>query len=127
MQAGGRAGLATESADLGRFLTEVIREDLQGHMPSERLLDGFIDDPHAAAADLAQDQEVPELPRYRQPFARAAAERGRVPLQREVLLDHNQGGEQFADLIRESGIAGRVLLDARPFPRPESRQEGFDE
>ena len=38
----------------------VRRQDLERDVAAERLLLGLVDDPHAAAADLAEDAEVAE-------------------------------------------------------------------
>ena len=52
----------------------VQRQDLQRHVPAERLLDRLVDDAHAAPADLAEDPEIAQ-----------AIERRRA---RHVLLAH---------------------------------------
>ena len=58
------------------------RQDLQRHVPAERLLLRLVDDPHAAAADLPQDAEVAQ-PLQR---ARRKGRAGALPRPRELAV-----------------------------------------
>ena len=55
VQAGCHASLALKSFEEYRVAGQVKRQDLQGHVSAQRLLNGLINDPHAAAADFAED------------------------------------------------------------------------
>jgi hypothetical protein len=63
VQLGGRPGLAMEAADLILAASGPRGEHLQGDLPAEALLLGLVDDPHAAAADLAEDPIVSQAVR----------------------------------------------------------------
>ena len=58
VQAGGGLGLDLEPLELPGVERRGERQDLQRHAAAERDLLGLVDDPHAAAADLAEDAEV---------------------------------------------------------------------
>src|SRR5262249_46497653 len=55
VQARCRLGLALKALLMSGIEEGADRQNLEGDAPSERLLLGLIDDPHAAAADLAQN------------------------------------------------------------------------
>ena len=64
VQPRGGAGLQLKAlADELGFSKAGAAKDLERHMPTERLLHRFVDDAHAAAADLANDCEVADLRR----------------------------------------------------------------
>jgi hypothetical protein len=54
----GGLGLDAEPSDLAGVDRGGQRQDLQGDAAAQRALDGLVHDPHAAAADLADDAEV---------------------------------------------------------------------
>ena len=58
MQMGRRLGLVAETLEMLGVEGGGERQHLQGDAPAERELDRLVDDPHAAAADLADDLEV---------------------------------------------------------------------
>ena len=60
VQAGGGLGLELEPLELAGVQGRGEGQDLQGHPAAERDLLGLVDDPHAAAADLAEEAEVAE-------------------------------------------------------------------
>ena len=76
---------------------------LEGDVPAERLLHRLVDDPHAAAAQLAEDAELPQPIGHGAGLAGAPAE----------LLHHPDGREQAADPLLLVGVAGDVLGDRR--------------
>jgi hypothetical protein len=53
-----RAGLAAEARDQILAVGELGVEDLDRHHPVHRRLEGLVDRPHAARADLLQDLEL---------------------------------------------------------------------
>ena len=58
LQRGHEAGLALEAHGELAVQGDARLERLDGHHPLQRLLDGLVDDGHAAAADLADDPAV---------------------------------------------------------------------
>jgi hypothetical protein len=65
VQAGRGAGLMAEAVRGVGVAERAARQDLQRHAATEGDLLGLEDDPHAPAADLAQDAEVADLARGR--------------------------------------------------------------
>ena len=63
MQLGGRLGFVAEAGDLPLIEHRGERQNFQRHLAIERLLVCFVDDAHAAAADLADDPILADLPR----------------------------------------------------------------
>jgi hypothetical protein len=61
VQAGGGLGLDAEPLDLPGVHRGGHRQELQRHAAAQRDLLGLVDDPHAAAADLADQPEVAQL------------------------------------------------------------------
>ena len=83
-------GLGLEPPELLRVHRRRERQDLQGHPAAQRDLLGLVDDPHAAAADLAEDAEVAQgaqLGRERAQARRYA--RRRQPAGRDAELGHH--------------------------------------
>jgi hypothetical protein len=60
VEGGGRAGLALEARQGLRVAREVLREDLQGHPPLQRLLPRLVDLPHGPLAHQAHDRVLAE-------------------------------------------------------------------
>ena len=58
LQTGGRLRLDLEPLDPARIFRGERGKDLQGHPAVERLLNGFVDHSHAAAADHPDDPEI---------------------------------------------------------------------
>ena len=58
VQTGGRAGLAAETAELGRVEPAVRWQNLERNVPAERFLDRLVDDAHPAPAKYAKDPEI---------------------------------------------------------------------
>ena len=76
VQPGGRLRLAKKPLQARGRGHPGRRQDLQRHVPAERLLLRLVDDAHAAAADLPQDAEIAQ-PLQRRPAK--AGRRGRWP------------------------------------------------
>ena len=73
VQPGHRLGLALEACHRFPVGSGTEAQHLQGHFAFERQLLGFVDDTHAAAADLAHDAEVA------QPLQHPALHEPRLP------------------------------------------------
>ena len=88
--------LALEALDVHGMLQGFRWQHLQGHAPAERLLLGFMDHSHAAAANLSNDAVIPQV--GIRVIAGAGAHRylGRCFGSRANHQD--EGGEQLADL-----------------------------
>ena len=65
VQLGRRLRFVAEAGDLPLIEHRGERQDLERHAPVERLLVRLVDDAHAAAADLAHDPVVADLPAAR--------------------------------------------------------------
>ena len=106
-------------------------QDLQRHVPAERLLLGLVDHAHAAPAHLAEDAEVAQP---LQPPARGRGRSGVGP--RRIagagldLLDQRQGGEEVADRLgvlgEPLGVLGEVGMLAAAVPRDELLGQAID-
>jgi hypothetical protein len=92
-----------------------LRQDLEGHVAAEALLDRLVYSAHAAAGDLAQDAVVAQPLGDRRLARRLRCEQPgcRVAAGAE-LLDRDQGGEQLADLVGELWVFVGVLGHGRP-------------
>src|SRR5262249_14358694 len=98
VQPGCRLGLAPETLQVGGRKRGMEWQNLESHMPAERFLHSFKDDPHSTPGDLANDAIFPQLLGYlnlaggsfRLGGALAAANRANF-------LDHDKRGEQFAN------------------------------
>ena len=92
------------------------RQDLQRHVPAQRLLHGLVDDAHAAPADLAEDAVVAQLPRGRRPRSGPRRRRVRVAVPRDDLFSSSstRAGKSSRISSASSGYLRGVLLDARP-------------
>jgi hypothetical protein len=113
VQLGGRASLSLETFDLRRIGNCVSGEDLERDSPAEGFLLGLVDDPHAAAAGLAQQPEVAKPLQARAPDdhgsrVEIAGGVARAGLQ---VVEHQERGKCQADLVGQIGVGGGVLLD----------------
>ncbi|MCG3180811.1 MAG: hypothetical protein BIFFINMI_03174 [Phycisphaerae bacterium] len=115
------AGLALEALELALVGQRQRGQHLERDAAAERLLLGFVDDAHAAAADLADDAEVAQLLELRRsergPPVAAALAAGFEPLQR------GDGGEQVADLVGKGRVERGVFVDGRAFASPSAGDE----
>ena len=108
--------LTLEAGQLAGVEQGVVGQDLQGHVPAERLLLGLVDDAHAAPAYFAEDAEVAQS---LQPPARGACLGrsgicpGLITAVGLDLLDQHQRGEQVADGVSVLGELVGVLGDGR--------------
>ena len=66
VQLGRRPRLALGTRSRLASSSSACRQHLQGDVPAQRVLLGLVDDAHAAAADLAEDAVVAQLPQRRQ-------------------------------------------------------------
>ncbi len=112
VQTGRGAGLVAEAVQGLGVAEGAARQDLQRHATAEGDLLGLVDDPHAAAADLAEEAEVADLSRGRRGLGRLAAARVLADLLGLLEPDHRR--EHLADLVGQIGIAVDVLLERRP-------------
>src|SRR5262249_42787861 len=55
----GCTGLAAETSGMGRIQQRMEGKHLESDVPAQRFLDGFVDDPHAATPDFAEDAVFP--------------------------------------------------------------------
>ena len=112
-----RPGLALEPPALLGVAEQLRRQDLQGDVPAQRDLLGLVDDPHAAAADLAERCDS-------RPAARGAASAPDfavlVAVDRLVgqgdVLHHRHRREDLADLAGQLGMAVDILLEGGRWP-----------
>jgi hypothetical protein len=111
MQLGGGFGFAVEALHGLRRQSESAAQDLEGHLAIERQLARFIDDPHAAAADLAHDLEVAQ-PSADQ-FRHCPASQRHL-----ILVDRSPGATLSVAGRRGQTAGGRAL-------RAESAHEGL--
>ena len=85
-------------------------------MTAERLLHGLVDDTHAAATDLAQDAEVAQTLRTAVGGAGSVGGKGVGAIGGRLEPFHDQqGGEEFADVVGQLGMAFGVLGERGPF------------
>ena len=78
LDAGGQLGLAAEPLPLGFGREAAGQDHLQGHQPPQPAMPGLVDDPHPAAADLAQDACTrPPARGHRRPRGRRGRDRAR--------------------------------------------------
>ncbi len=121
MQPGRRLGLPPEPLQVIGVGQALEREDLQGHVPAQRLLDRLVDDPHAAAGHLAKDAVLAQLPRRVAVGGRGLGVRtGRRPADRTELLDHHHRGEQVPDLGGKLWVLAGVFGQAGPLAATEA-------
>ena len=116
------SGPPAGTAPAGRVDPPVPGQDLQRHVAAERLLDRLVDDPHAAAADLAEDPEIAQPIRRPRPSSPAAGA-GLVVRDRLELLHHHQGREHLAYLVGPLVISLNVLGNRRALAAPVAFEE----
>ena len=73
-----RLGLVIEAGHLLAVQDRGKGQHFQRHAAVQRYLPGFVDDAHAAAADLAQDRVIAQLPLPPSPVSGRAAATGRM-------------------------------------------------
>ncbi len=115
MQPGGDPGLAFEAGAEPGVEEAAANQDLQGHAPAQGFLLGFVDDPHSAAPDLAEDAEVaqPLQGHLRTGQPGRAEAPGGVARPRLERLDQAQRRQQRLDAIGQLGMAATVFRDRR--------------
>ena len=113
-QARQHLGLRAEAAPAGG--ADAVLQQLERHAPARCALLGLVDDPHAAAADDAQDAESGDLAALeRDMLERRDALRGRgADLPRQEARGRGIGGEQGLDLGEQLRIAGALELQQVP-------------
>ena len=119
VQACRRPRFPLEPLPLLQVGSQLLRQDLERHMPAQRDLLRLIHDAHAPAADLAQDAVVAQLLRVLNELLpkRRAGEEGRRGLAvGSDLLHHHQGGKQVADLFGMLGVARGIFGERRDAP-----------
>ncbi len=120
VQAARRARLAEESPAVRIVESRVAGQHFHCDATAERLLHGFVHDAHPAAADLSEDAEVAQA---LQPRRAGRASRVFAFLTRPHFLERGDRRKQIADLVRQLGMIGRVLLDGRHFAMPLALHE----
>ena len=117
-------GLALEPLDHLAVGARPGREDLQGHVAAQRLLDRLVNDPHPAPADLADDPIIAERLERRATERSSRCGPARRGADRRAGLFHlDQGREQLPDFLGQLGVRGDELRQGRPLPGAEPRQE----
>jgi hypothetical protein len=119
VQLGGGAGLPEEPLQPPGRPRAFDREQLQGDVLAQRLVDRLVDHAHAAAADLAHHPVVAE------DLADAV---GLVPgravgLRPGEAFQHQQRREQGADALGQRRVAGGVVLDRWQLAAAHPRRE----
>ncbi len=121
VQLGRRLRLVLEALQLPGVERRGERQDLQGDPPGQRDLLGLVDDPHAAAADLADD---PVVPQPAAPFRHARPGRPAGGLLGALRVGQGARGLQRGQGPAQHGGKGRVaagvLLDRRPLAAAEA-------
>ena len=120
VQPGGGLGLAMEAdQDLG-VVQAVASQHLQGHATAQRLLLGFVHDPHPAPADFPQQAEVPQPLQQRTDPGndRAGDAPGDVARAWLEVFHQPEHREELADLAGQVGITLGVLLQRGSFAPP---------
>ena len=87
-----------------------IGQNLEGDPPTQRLLLGLVDDPHAAPADLAKNPVVAQSLQPRRGVNGHAAG-GLVGAVGAEVFHPDQDGEDLADLVGELGVSPAVFLE----------------
>jgi hypothetical protein len=106
VQVGRGLGLVLEALQAPVVQSRRERQHFQRHLPLEGDLLRFVNDAHAAAAHFAQDAIIAELAEGARARRRTRAARvARFALLAEA-VQHDQGGHQLGDLLRQVGVAG---------------------
>ena len=118
VERGGGAGFVLEAGELLLVEHRGEGQHFQGDAAAERDLLGFVDDAHAAAADLAEDAEVAEVD-----FARCWMldtgcwmGRGLVGQLRSDVLHEVEVAETFGQLVGHIGIFGEQCFAVERLP-----------
>src|SRR5262249_8969530 len=122
VQARCRLGLALKALLMSGIEEGADRQNLEGDAPSERLLLGLIDDPHAAAADLAQNAIIAD-PIQASALGHGQGDGGSYRLVEYItleILQSDDGGKAFADFIDQLGIPADVVVEIGAFTAPQS-------
>jgi hypothetical protein len=143
-QAGHGLGLVLEALQPARVSPARLGKDFEGHAPAQRQLLGLVDDPHAAAADLADDAVVAHgiaqtqigVGRYqgrrsacpgdlggRQRGEGLAKQVGQLRVDSRVSVEVRQRGQHLAQDRRQLGVGAGVLLHVRLFAPLGARGE----
>ena len=100
VQQGRGLGLGLEPLELVRVEPAGQGQDLQGDPTAERELLGLIDDPHATAADFAEDPEIAHDAQLGAGERVRQRRAGSIPHSRTAQLGHHlQGGKQLAQSL----------------------------
>ncbi len=113
MQPPGRTRFAFESLLILGIEQRSGPQHLDRDAPAQRFLLRFVDDSHAAAADLAQQSIVPKLLGHSRRARNAARHRPRVLAVGTQVFHHENGGKQRANLFGQIRMPADVLAYAR--------------
>ncbi len=116
------AGLALEAEHLLRVGQGRIGQDLERDASAQRLLLGLVDDPHAAAAHLAEDAVIAQSLQPRRGVDGHFAGGVVGPVGAEV-FHADQHGEDLADLVGELGVSPAVFLERGPLAAALAAEE----
>src|SRR5262245_16047023 len=119
MQPPGGAGFALEPLQMAGSPKSAARQNFQGNVSSEGLLNRLVDDTHATAADFTQQAILTQVARAGRIGFRWVGE-GSSPVGGPwlELLQELQGGEDVADLVGEVRILLGVLAQRGAFAEP---------
>ncbi len=115
MQPRGGAGLTSKTLDLAGILEFPVWQDLERDATAKRLLLGFIDNSHAAAANLSHDAVLAKAVRGPGRPGRLECRGSRARRDRPRVFKHDQGREEVADLVGQMGMTSRIIAQRGPF------------
>jgi hypothetical protein len=116
VQPGDRAGLAPKPLETIRVSEMMERQDLERHMPAQRLLNRLVDDPHAAGADRSEQDIITQPLRYPGSHTGPAGnESSRVATQGPEFFHDKQSGKDGADAVGQLRMIVGVFRQRRPF------------
>jgi hypothetical protein len=90
-------------------------------MPTERFLNGFVNDPHPTATEFANNLELPDALRERAILGQIIP--GQLPTVRLELLHLNQGREEITNLGSQFRMPVAILGERRTFSASEAGDE----
>jgi hypothetical protein len=107
--------LAAKPLQVDRIFGEGQRQHLQSHMPAQRFLHRLKDYSHAAPADLPNDPIIAQLLENTSidRYGSVAGEDG-LGFGGARFFDHDQGGEELANFLRQVRMLFCVLGQGRP-------------